>query len=222
MIINEIKFPIYMTFILLSFIVALLFIFFYLKKKGINKKDILLYESMIIPFGLIGSIVLCYSIDKEGGLSSYAGMFMLLISSLFYERINPSKDKYYIKSTIMSLPIIYGISKLGCFFAGCCYGRPYSGLFSITYTSGLNIPLFPIQLLESLIFVLIFVILVIVNKKWNKQIINITILVCAISKFLLDFLRYDNLETLITKNQIISLFLIVIVIVNLIRSKLIK
>ncbi len=220
MIINDIQFPIYMTFILLSFIIACFFIYKFLTKQNIKKKDILLYISMIVPFGLLGSIVICYIIDKNMGLSSYVGCFILILTSLFYEKINPSKDNYYIKSTIISLPLIYGISKLGCFFAGCCYGIPYNGFLSITYTSGLNIPLFPIQLLESVIFIIIFLLLLKIHKKYNANIINITILICAFIKFVLDFLRYDHLTKMITTNQIISIILILIVIVNyIIKSR---
>ena len=147
------------------------------------------------------------------GLSSYVGCFTLIVTSLFYEKINPSKNKYYLKSTILSLPLIYGISKLGCFFVGCCYGIPYNGLLNVIYTNGLNIPLFPIQLVESIVFILLFVLLVIIHKKSKINIIYLTIIICAISKFLLDYLRYDHLTKSITTNQIISIILVVIILV---------
>lgn len=222
MTINTIKFPIYMTFILLSFLGACVYIYKYLINKKIKKNDILLYISMIVPFGLIGSLIICYIIDKDMGLSSYIGCFVLIITSIFYEKINPSKNSDYIKCTMLSLPLIYGVSKLGCFFAGCCYGRPYNGFLSVTYTSELNIPLFPIQLLESLVFIGLFIVLNIINKKYNKNIISITLIVCALAKFFLDFLRYDHLTKMITTNQIISIILITVTFVNIVIRKLIK
>ena len=48
-------------------------------------------------------------------------------------------NKTFIKGAIISLPLIYSISKLACFFAGCCFGLPYDGLFSVTYTSRGNV-----------------------------------------------------------------------------------
>lgn len=222
MIINKIEFPIYITLILLSFVIAINFIYIFLKKQNINKNNILIYISTIIPFGLLLSIVICYLIDKDGGLSSYVGCFTLILSSIFYEKINPSNNNYYIKSTIMSLPLIYGISKLGCFFVGCCYGIPYSGILNVTYTSGLNIKLFPIQLLESIIFIILFICILLIYKKNKNNIIEITILICALSKLLLDFLRYDHINKLVTTNQIISLILIILIIVNYIIRKLNK
>ncbi len=222
MTINQIKFPIYMTCIILAFIGACVFIYKYLMNKKIKKKDILLYVSMIVPFGLLGSLIVCYIIDKNMGLSSYIGCFVLILTSIFYEKINPSKNLEYVRCTMLSMPLLYGISKLGCFFAGCCYGLPYNGFFSVTYSSGLNIPLFPIQLLESLVFIGLFIGLLFINKKHSKNIISITIIVCAFAKFALDFLRYDHLTKVITTNQIISLMLLFIVIVNMIRKKLLN
>ena len=222
MTINEMKFPIYMTFILLAFLGACLFIYRYLINKKIDKKKILLYISMIVPFGLLGSLIVSYIIDKDMGLSSYIGCFVLIVTALFYEHISPSKNHDYIKCTMLSMPLLYGVSKLGCFFAGCCYGIPYDGFLSVTYTAGLNIPLFPIQLLESLVFIGLFIGLLLINKKYNKNIIDITIIVCALTKFVLDFLRYDHLTKSITTNQIISLILIFIIVVNIVRRKLIK
>ena len=222
MIINEIKFPIYMTFIILSFIFACVFIYRYLSIRKIKKKDILLYLSMVVFFGIIGSLIVGFIINPEMGLSSYVGCFVLIVTSLFYEKINPSKNKDYIKSTLLSMPLLYGVSKLGCFFAGCCYGLPYDGFMSVTYTNGLNIPLVPVQLLESIVFIILFIGLVILNRKFNKNITQITIIVCAFAKFMLDFLRYDHLTKIITTNQIISILLIIVVFVNIIRKKLIN
>lgn len=222
MIINKIKFPIYMTCIILSFILACIFIYKYLKNRKIKKKDILIYVSMIIPFGLLGSLIVCYIINKSWGLTSYVGCLVLLVTSIFYEKINPSKNLDYIKCTVLSMPLIYGVSKLGCFFVGCCHGIPYDGFMSVTYPDGYNIPLFPIQLVEAIVFVALFIGLLFINKKHTKNIISITFIVCAFTKFALDFLRFDHLDNMITTNQIISLALIVVIIVIMIVKNYIK
>ena len=127
----------------------------------------------------------------------------------------PQKN-IYLKYAIISLPLIYSIGKIGCFLTGCCYGIEYNGIFSVTYTNELNIPLFPIQALESIVFMIIFLILNTIKK--NKQIISITLIICASSKFILDFLRYDHMKTMITKNQIISIIVIIIGIILIIKK----
>ena len=216
MIINKIKFPIYGTMILLSLILACIFIYFYLKKQKVKNKSIFYYLIMVIPFAMFGGICISYTFGD--GLSSYAGALALLVASLFYEKINPSKNKDFIKSTLIALPLIYSISKIGCFFAGCCYGLPYDGALSVTYTGGLNIPLIPIQLIETIFFLIAFIVILILNKKHNKHIIEITLIICASLKLLLDFLRYDHLTKVITFNQIVSLILIIITVIYIIKN----
>ena len=67
--------------------------------------------------------------------------------------------------------------------------------------------MFPIQLLESIVFFIIFLItfrIVIKDKINNKSVGIITILI-FISKFLLDFLRYTHMKKLISFNQIMCI-----------------
>lgn len=57
---------------------------------------------------------------------------------------------------IFTIPLYLGVSKLGCFLSGCCYGRPYGGVLSVTYGSETlcrvrNVPLFPAQLVTALL-----------------------------------------------------------------------
>ena len=130
-------------------------------------------------------------------------------------------NKKIIKYTIISLPLTYAIGKIACFVAGCCYGIPYNGIFNVIYKDDLNIGLFPIQLLETIVFIIIFIIC---NKlKNNKNIIYITIFISTIAKFLLDFLRYEHINKIITANQIFSIvILIVLLIIIIIRKKIKK
>ena len=55
---------------------------------------------------------------------------------------------------------MYAVGKIGCFFAGCCYGIEYNGFLNVTYNYSAIAPkgisLFPIQLLESIVFLIIF------------------------------------------------------------------
>ncbi len=108
------------------------------------------------------------------------------------------------------MPLVYGISKIACFLSGCCGGIPYNGLFYVIYPRGLNIPQFPIQIVEALISLIIF--LICHKLRNNKNIAYITLILIAIVKASLDFLRYDHLTIKITTNQIFSIVLILITI----------
>ena len=153
------------------------------------------------------------------GLSAYGGLIGVVIASIIFEQIL-STDKKIIKYTILSLPLVYGLTKIGCSIVGCCGGIPYDGIFKIKYMSDLNeinTWQFPIQIVEVIVFLIIFIIC---HKFKNNKYINyITLILVAVFKFLLDFLRYDHVNILITRNQIFSIILVVITIVIFILNK---
>ena len=224
MVISKQTFPFYGIILLISIVISLFYIYRMLKKENIKDKNIylyiLLYGLFAIVFGKFYTMITSneYNILKAG-LSSYGGLIGVILASIIFEFIVPTNKKI-IKYTIISLPLTYGIGKIACFIAGCCYGIPYNGLFNVVYKDGLNIPLFPIQITETIVFIMIFIIC---NKlRNNKNIIYITIFISTIAKFLLDFLRYEHINKIITTNQIFSLVIIIVLIIIVIIKKLKK
>ena len=204
----------------------MLYIYKNLKKENHKNKQILLYFIMYIAFAFIcGKIytVLAYNETTfiKASLSSYGGLIGVVIASIIFEHIIPTKGNI-IKYTILSLPLVYGLSKIACFVVGCCGGIPYNGIFKVKYVDVQNIWQFPIQITETIVFIIIFIIC---HKLKDKKDINyITLILVSIFKFLLDFLRYDHINILITKNQIFSIVLLLITIIVYIinRKKLVK
>lgn len=222
MVFDKVEFPIYGIIIMLSIILGIVYIYRELKSNNINDKNIFLYFLMLISFSIVfGKIFTLLTSPSDGniltvGLSSYGGLVGLVLSSYIFEKIVYMNNKL-IKVSIISLPLIYSISKIACFIVGCCYGIPYDGLFSVTYSHGLNISLFPVQLVETIVFMIIFVFCH--KLRDNKYIIYITLVLCVILKFLLDFFRYDHITKILTVNQIFSIILLVIILIIFILKK---
>ncbi len=224
MIINKFSFNIYMICILSSLLVAILYTFYHLKKDKIETRLIWLSVIMIVPYILVGGLLMTYlsSPTKDFsfikmGLSSYGGAIGLIIAVFVFEKITQEKEIKY--RYIISLPLIYSISKLGCFFAGCCYGIPYKGPLYVYYPNIIKEKLFPVQLLETLVFLIIFIIINhIYNKYKSNLIIEYTMISCSIAKFLLDFLRYSHINKTITLNQWISIIIFTLAIGLLIHK----
>lgn len=221
MIISKIKFPFYGIGIILSIVVGMLYIYINVKKEGYNNKQTLLYFIMYIAFAFIcGKMYSVFAYDDvniiNAGLSAYGGLIGVVIASIVFEKILPTNGKI-IEYTILSLPLVYGLTKIGCFIAGCCGGIPYEGLFKVKYIDLLNIWQFPIQITETIVFLLIFLFCQILRKRTNVN--YIVLILVSVFKFLLDFLRYDHINTLITKNQIFSIILLVVVVITYIVNK---
>ena len=189
--------------------------FYNLKKDGYKNKQLLLFFAMYSMFAIVfGKMytVLMYGIGNiiTAGLSSYGGLFGVVIASIIFERII-STDKSVIKYTILSLPLTYGLTKIACSIVGCCSGIPYEGIFKVKYLGEMNIWQFPVQMAEVIVFIILFIILL--RFKDKKYINYITLFLVCLFKFLLDFLRYDHVKEIITRNQIFSIVVIVTVIV---------
>lgn len=218
MIIPTFKIPFYPIFILLSLILGLLYIYVSIKKEKGFKKESYLYILMFILFiFIIAKLFTYFTSDNKDffrvGLSSYGGFIGIILSAFIFEKMLPMNGKLF-KYSMISILLIYSISKIGCFLAGCCYGRPFDSFFSVIYPDGLNIKLFPVQIVETFVF---FILFLICNRiKDNKHINEIVIISGATCKFLLDFLRYDHVEKMITVNQMFSIVLVIIVIIYLV------
>jgi phosphatidylglycerol:prolipoprotein diacylglycerol transferase len=103
----------------------------------------------------------------------------------------------------LPVPLGQAIGRIGCFFAGCCYGKPAASLpWSITFTSPvayqntgvpLGIPLHPTQIYQSLNDFILFLILLILwrFKKFNGQILWMYILLYSITRGIIEFFRGD-------------------------------
>jgi len=100
------------------------------------------------------------------------------------------------------LAIGHAIGRLGCFAAGCCWGKPTHHFWGVTFTNPLasqlvgtplNQALEPTQLFESAAELGIFVLLtwLLRHKKFDGQVFGSYLFLYGIARFFLEFLRDD-------------------------------
>lgn len=213
MVINEVSFPIYEIMIIFSIVIGCIYIFLSLKNENIEYKTIIIYFIFFFIFSIIFGKLYTYvaygfkTSYMEAKLSSYGGLIGTVIWSIIYEKIKPANGKI-IKYTILALPLIYSFTKVGCFFVGCCHGFVYNGPFAIKYPHISDEFLFPIQLIEIIVFFIMFILCN--SNKDKKNITYITLSLIAITKFLAEFLRDTKF---INSNQIFSLILLLVTII---------
>jgi len=218
--------PLYGLFIILSLVLSSLFIIIDLKKKKISNQTIFLSLFMTLYFIIVFSLSFTQIINYikystlSFGLSSYGGAIGLLLSILIFNIINKKNNENIAETYIISLPLFYSISKLGCFFSGCCHGIIYNGIFSVIYKTDENfVSYFPIQLLESIVFLLIFIYVKYLSDKNKNYIVYITIILSAIAKFLFDYLRFSHINQFLSINQIVSIFFIILSLICILKKK---
>ena len=214
---------VYPSMIVLSLIVNVIIVLIISRKFKYNV-DELVSMLVIDNIGIIGGgILYTYIFSKGFGFSSLGGVIGGLIMLYLYSLLVKKDYKYMLILFMPSIPLMYAIGKIGCFVAGCCYGIPYDGIGHIVYHSSevalLNTNLFPVQIVETIIFLIIFIYIIsrYYKNKFSIKLIMIEIIVCGIAKFLLDFLRYEHTVKLITSNQIMCLLLVIFSSIYLIR-----
>lgn len=210
-----------------SLFIGAAFIYFNLVRNGIPKEmvfyQLLMSLLCITTFSKIVTIV--SSIDTKvnifnAGFSSLGGAFGALVSAVIFTNIYRGNKKLIYETFALSLPLMYGIAKIGCHFAGCCYGIPYDGIFSTSSVFCSEVTrLFPVQLAETVVFLLIFIISILMYyKKININYLSFEMMICALAKFMLDYLRYSNLGNIITFNQVICILFFIVGVVILIKD----
>lgn len=222
--------PLYGIFILIGIICGIYNIHINAKKINITKEKNLGLVLYIVTGSIIGAKYFSYITNPQKygtfnfenlGLSSYGAVIGILIMIFIFSKQFKIKYKELINIVLKAIPLMYAIGKIGCFVAGCCYGIEYDGIFSITYQYSLSAPngisLFPVQIVETIAFLLIFIYL---NTTKNKDnIIAESFILCGISKFSLDYLRMSHVGEILSLNQIISLIFIVIGIFLILKNK---
>ena len=67
------------------------------------------------------------------GFSSLGGMAGILLGVWIFTKISKEHKIELWTAYVLALGLMYAVSKLGCFFAGCCVGMRYQGPGSIRY-----------------------------------------------------------------------------------------
>ncbi len=201
------------------------------KKEGVDPQKILDLCFYIILSALIGARLLYVVVEFDyfiknptemikfwkGGLVFYGGLILaVVVSILFLKKHQMPISKV---GDIMAPSIAIGqvLGRWGCFFAGCCYGKPTDLPWAITFTDSkslapLNIGLHPTQVYLSLNALVIFFFLVWFRKRkqFDGQVFWLYGILYSIGRFLIEFLRGDDrgffVPEILSTSQLIGVF----------------
>jgi len=153
----------------------------------------------------------------------YGGLLLALLASAWYMHRAKLPSWQVADITAPGIALGQSIGRLGCLSAGCCYGKPTSMPWGITFTNTysyenvgvpLNVPLHPTQIYESLGTFLLFGFLMwrLGRKHFTGQIILEYLMLYAGLRFLIEFFRDDErgfvLNGLLSTSQFIGILTI--------------
>ena len=201
---------IYLILNLFAVLLGGLSMFLLLRKQKVEKRQALAFVSLLCIGALIFGTTVSLDFEKRiisvgfDSLRAVAGVGVVLV--VLYFTFRKCFDAI-LRAVILSLPLMYGFAKIGCTVAGCCHGILYDGPFALTGHDGARH--FPIQPLESIVFLLIYVLGLAVYIWKKEDPLQLVVWFSLVSKFALDFLRAER-SGVISRNQILIIVYLVV------------
>lgn len=154
------------------------------------------------------------------GITFYGGLIGAIICMYILLHISKGKTEYSIKQWYenLTLPLItfHFFGRLGCFFAGCCYGKTTDSVFGMYFPNNIEngiyhygLKCYPTQLFEAISLILIFLLVFHSKSKFQAYLISY-----ATARFFIEFFRGDDRGCLIiglSPAQVVSAILIICV-----------
>lgn len=213
------------------------------KNASFETYDLVCGSVLAVVGGLIGSKLLFVLVSLrsiiensiplegiiKGGFVFYGGLLGGIAGVFTYTKKFRIQASHITDILATVLPLGHAVGRVGCHFGGCCYGMEYDGLFSVTYydtlgSTPLGVGLFPVQLLEAVLLLVLFACLLIVYKKTKDMGVATVVYLYgyAVIRFLLEFLRGDKERGALlglSTSQIISVVIVCIVSFVIVRGR---
>jgi phosphatidylglycerol:prolipoprotein diacylglycerol transferase len=208
--------PTYGVLLAVAFLVGLWAAHWQAKRAGLPAGKIADMAVYVLIAGLIGAKLMLVAVDyryytsnprelfslfQSGGVF-YGGLLGGLLVAVFFARRYALPVWATADALAPGVVIGQSIGRLGCFAAGCCYGKPATVPWAVTFTdvhaarnvgTPLDTPLHPSQIYESLATLVIFALLVWLapRKRFQGQVVLAYVALYSVARFVLEYYRGD-------------------------------
>lgn len=225
-VIGPVTFHMYGIMIAIGFFSALVMTLYRGKKRGFDEDIIYGIFFCAVIGGLIGTRLLYYIVeipqivknpsilwDFKNGYVVYGGIIGGILCSLWYCRRKKTAFLPYFDLVVPAVALAQGFGRMGCLFAGCCYGRPTDAWFGITFRNSnfapVGVKLVPTQPISSAGDFLICGLLLLYAKSRPKtgRVAAMYLLLYGVGRFAVEFLRddYRGSVGILSTSQLISI-----------------
>lgn len=180
-------------------------------RRAIGAEQLVDCASLALLGGVVGARLLYVILQRElflqspretlaiwhGGLVWYGGLVGGLLAAWGYVRWKRLAFLRVMDQFVPFLALGHGIGRVGCFLNGCCYGKPTTDWWGVTFPGHAQ-PVIPTQLVEAVGLVVLAGIL------WRVQrapvgdrpggLFGLYLMGYAVLRFFLEFLRGDQVS----------------------------
>ena len=157
--------------------------------------------------------------DVLYGFVVYGGIIGGILAGFLYCKVKKLNFLKYFDIVMPSIALAQGFGRIGCFLAGCCYGKRTDAWYGMefnhsVYQNMTGVKVIPTQLIMSAAnFIHFFLLIYIANKVYKAGkdgvVAGCYLLFYSIGRFLIEFLRDDPRGGVgvLSTSQFISLFI---------------
>lgn len=178
-------------------------------------------------FGFIGAKVLYIIVEFDWfirdplavlgseGFVVYGGIISGVAAAIIYCRRRRLVFLEYFDLLAPSISVAQGFGRIGCFLAGCCYGRETGSFLGVTFPEGSIAPagvsLLPTQLFSAAgnFVIMGFLIWFYRRRKHTGDVGAMYLLLYSVGRFIIEFFRADERGAVafLSTSQFISIFI---------------
>ena len=183
------------------------------KRQGVPSQQVMDMAFVMIVWAIIGSrlfyVLINFSYYKtnlldivklwQGGLVFSGGLVATAAAMIWYLRRHHLSFWSTGDLWAPSLALGQAIGRIGCFMAGCCYGRPTGTSWGVVFThpkslAPLNVPLYPTQVFEAFAGLAIFLVLIYLHgkRKFEGQVYIWYLILHSTARLLVERFRGDD------------------------------
>ena len=201
------------------------------KKKGYHSDIILGILWCSVLGGMIGARLLYYIVELPSiiqnpsilwdfgyGYVVYGGIIGGVLASYVYCKMKKVHFMSYFDLVMPAVSLAQGFGRIGCLFAGCCYGRetdlPIGIVFHNSDIAPNGIKLLPTQVISSAgDFLFAFLLMAYAKKKPKTgKVASMYLFLYSTGRFIIEFFRNDYRGSIgfLSTSQLISIFIFVL------------
>lgn len=216
----------------IGFILAMLLAEYRAKRLGLREEAIIDITIIAGISGFLGAKLLYVIVEFDefiknpkavlgsAGFVVYGGIIAGVLCCMLYCKVKKLNFMEYFDLVMPEIALAQGFGRIGCFLAGCCYGKETSAWYGVTFPADCLAPagvsLIPTQLFSAagdFIFAIILFILqrtLYKKKKKTSGIVTaVYLMLYAVGRFLIEFLRNDprGAVGVLSTSQFIAIFM---------------
>jgi phosphatidylglycerol:prolipoprotein diacylglycerol transferase len=160
---------------------------------------------------------------KGSGFVFYGSFIFSVPTMLWFFKRHKLDTQKMLDVMAITTCLVHMFGRIGCFMAGCCYGKPTDSVFGVVfsdpacYADPKGVPLHPTQLYEAAFICVVMIALLIIrgSRMFYGQLFLFYLVSYGLGRVVIEFFRGDEdrgyIFNAITHSQVIAISILIIV-----------